>query len=71
MLTTHRRRLTLDRGFFIAGACFVLLVPIGIGLLFREASNVAWLAALCGGFVTLVSRLDALAELSLGTGLDC
>jgi hypothetical protein len=54
-----------ERILFPVSVCFILAVPISIGLFFH-AISVAWLAALCGAFVLLVSRLETLAELSLG-----
>jgi hypothetical protein len=57
---TFRHTPNLDRGLFVCGACFLLIVPIGIDLHYHDVAA-AWLAAMCGGFVIFSSRLDALA----------
>ncbi|CAG35144.1 hypothetical protein [Desulfotalea psychrophila] len=50
---------------FWIGIVFTLVVPPIIGVYFGDQST-SWAAALCGAFVTFVSRLSELAELSLG-----
>lgn len=47
------------------GVIFTAVAPIVIGLKFNEY-QVAWIAALCGAFITLMAKPEALAELSLG-----
>ena len=50
---------------FWGGVIFTLAAPIIIGHIFKNDS-VAWVAALCGAFVTFMARIDDLAELSFG-----
>lgn len=50
---------------FWASAALTPIVPLVIGLGFRN-SAMAWLALVSWGFITLVTRFDDLAELSLG-----
>ncbi|SBW11257.1 conserved hypothetical protein [uncultured Alphaproteobacteria bacterium] len=50
---------------FKAGTTFTLAAPIIVGLKYHDTST-AWIAALCGAFVTIVSRFDDLTKVSLG-----
>jgi hypothetical protein len=47
------------------GIVFTAVAPVTVGLFFQDF-NVAWLSALCGGFIILAAKADALAQLSLG-----
>lgn len=50
---------------FWVGVLFTLVAPVVIGVAL-ESESTAWVAALCGAFVTFAAKLDAIAELSLG-----
>ncbi len=50
---------------FWFGAIFTIIAPIFIGTRFNDPST-SWVAALCGAFITFISKLDDIAELSLG-----
>lgn len=50
---------------FWFAVAFTFAAPVIIGLKF-ENSTTSWVAALCGGFLVLIARLDDIAELSLG-----
>ncbi|EPW7005288.1 hypothetical protein ACWO06_004406 [Vibrio parahaemolyticus] len=50
---------------FWIGVLFTLSAPIIIGVYFGDAST-SWVAALCGAFITFISKLHEIAELSLG-----
>ena len=50
---------------FWAGIIFTVVAPIVIGVGYDDQST-SWIAAICGAFVTFMSRLEFLAELSLG-----
>lgn len=50
---------------FWSGVLFVLFVPLLVGFVSKSA-NLAWLAAICGAFVTVMSRFDDLSELAMG-----
>lgn len=58
-------RLSMRTVLFWFGAVFTIIAPIIIGVWFKDPST-SWVSALCGAFVTFVSRLDDIAELSLG-----
>ncbi len=47
------------------GIIFTLLAPVTIGLSFHDKST-AWIAALCGVFVTLIAKFDDLTEIGVG-----
>lgn len=47
------------------GLLFTAFVPLLVGIVFKEY-QVAWLAALCGAFITIIAKPEGLAELSLG-----
>jgi hypothetical protein len=47
------------------GVAFVLIAPTTIGLITTNSTS-AWVATVCGAFVTLMSRFANLTELSLG-----
>jgi hypothetical protein len=56
-------RRSLAQIVFWIGVAFVLVAPTAIAIMDRPG---AWIALLCGSFVTLVAKLDSLAELSMG-----
>ena len=47
------------------GVFFTIIAPIVIGTGFADYST-SWVAALCGAFITFISKFDEIAELSLG-----
>jgi hypothetical protein len=47
------------------GLIFTAFIPLLVGIIFKEY-QVAWLAALCGAFITIMAKPEGLAELSLG-----
>lgn len=47
------------------GAIFTLVVPALVGVWTRDAST-TWVVAICGAFVTVLTRLDDLVEISMG-----
>jgi len=53
------------RYLFWIGAIFTLIVPVTIGVSTGDSST-TWVAALCGAFVTLLTKIDDLIEISLG-----
>lgn len=53
------------RVLFGIGVAFTLTAPISIGLVYHDAST-SWIAALCGAFVTFMSRFDSLSRFTLG-----
>lgn len=53
------------KALFWFGAIFTIVAPIVIGTGFADPST-SWVAALCGAFITFISKLDEIAELSLG-----
>jgi len=53
------------KGLFWFGVIFTLAAPIAIGINYDNPST-SWVAALCGAFITFISKLDAISELSLG-----
>ena len=50
---------------FWFGIAFTLIAPIVIGTILHDHTT-AWIAALCGAFVTFMAKLESVAELSLG-----
>jgi hypothetical protein len=50
---------------FWVGVAFTLLVPVTIGLRTHDQTT-AWIALLCGAFVTMLARVDDLTEIALG-----
>jgi hypothetical protein len=50
---------------FWVGVVFTIVAPIIIGIGFDDTST-SWVAALCGAFITFVSKLNEISELSLG-----
>lgn len=50
---------------FWVGVVLTIVAPIIIGIYFKDTST-SWVAALCGAFITFVSKLDEISELSLG-----
>jgi hypothetical protein len=64
-IVSDRIKLWSDQIVFWVGMAFVLLAPIVIGL-FTSNATIAWLALIGGAFVTLMSRFESLAELTLG-----
>jgi hypothetical protein len=72
--TTQRRRPTLsplgrstlqERITFGIGVAFVLIAPSTIGLL-TSNPTLPWVSLVSGAFITIVSKIDSLAEFSLG-----
>jgi len=56
---------TARRWLFWVGVVFTISAPIIIGIEFAN-TGIAWVAALCGAFVTFISKLHEMAELSVG-----
>lgn len=56
---------TARKILFWFGVSFTIVAPIVIGTGFKDPST-SWVAALCGAFITFISKLDEIAELSLG-----
>ena len=50
---------------FVLSIAFTLVVPTVVGI-WRGDANTAWLAAVCGVFVTLASKIDVIVEFSFG-----
>lgn len=50
---------------FWAGAIFTLVAPLVVGMLSRNPTTL-WVVALCGAFVTMLTKIDDLVEISLG-----
>lgn len=50
---------------FWTGVIFTLIVPILIGLVFKNTSTM-WVAAVCGVFITVVARFEDITEVKLG-----
>ena len=65
MEKSARQRETARKYLFWFGVIFTIFAPIIIGTVFRDPST-SWVAALCGAFITFISKLDDIAELSLG-----
>jgi hypothetical protein len=54
-----------EQNLFWVSVVFVLLVPTAIGLM-TSNSTIAWLTLVCGAFVTMMSKFETLAELTMG-----
>lgn len=54
-----------NTALFWFGVSFTIAAPIVLGTYLGDHST-SWISALCGAFIVFVSRLDEIAELSLG-----
>ena len=50
---------------FWVGVVLTIAAPLIIGIKYEDPST-SWVAALCGAFITFISKLDQISELSLG-----
>jgi hypothetical protein len=50
---------------FWVGVVLTIVAPLIIGIHYEDPST-SWVAALCGAFITFISKLDQISELSLG-----
>jgi len=50
---------------FWFGVIFTVVAPLVIGLYFKDKTTM-WVAVVCGAFITLIARVEDIAELSLG-----
>jgi hypothetical protein len=53
------------KGLFWIGVILTIVAPLIIGIHYKDPST-SWVAALCGAFITFISKWEEISELSLG-----